>query len=219
MNSKNYVKEKFRDFILKFKHPCIMAKSVFMMENYDLNVYSEMDSDETGLKILLDLDHFIDNYDFNSNTFKSFIAVFPNNSFLSEIDFENKLWKSLNRISDLDGSDWDSTVNSDPESSNFSFSLRGRAFYIVGLHPESSRIARQAPYPAIVFNLHLQFEKLRDMGTFDSIKKRIRARDKKLQGFINPVLRDFGNDTETKQYSGRLVEDNWKCPFQFNGKS
>ena len=51
------------------------------------------------------------------------------------------------------------------------------------------------------------------MGVYDKVKKRIRSRDKELQGSINPVLRDFGTDSETKQYSGREVESNWKYPF------
>ena len=51
------------------------------------------------------------------------------------------------------------------------------------------------------------------MGTYKKVKKRIRRRDKKLQGYINPVLKDFGTDTETRQYSGRNVEEDWKCPF------
>ena len=112
-----------------------------------------------------------------------------------------------------DDCEWDPNVSNDPESPNFSFSIKGKAFYIVGLHPKSSRMARQSPYPTVVFNLHWQFEKLREMGTYKKVKKRIRRRDKKLQGYINPVLKDFGTDTETRQYSGRNVEEDWKCPF------
>lgn len=52
------------------------------------------------------------------------------------------------------------------------------------------------------------------MGKYTTVKKRIRKRDKKLQGTINPVLKDFGKDSEAKQYSGRSVGNDWKCPFQ-----
>jgi hypothetical protein len=36
----------------------------------------------------------------------------------------------------------------------------------------------------------------------------------RLQGSINPNLSDFGVHSEARQYSGRAVEDAWKCPFR-----
>ena len=122
----------------------------------------------------------------------------------------------LQRLHNNDDEDWDESVSPDPNDSDFSFSVKGKAFYIIGMHPNSSRLARQAPYCTVVFNLHWQFEKLREMGTYQKVKERIRKRDKALQGTINPILRDFGTDSETKQYSGREVEANWKCPFHQN---
>jgi FPC/CPF motif-containing protein YcgG len=91
--------------------------------------------------------------------------------------------------------------------------LIGKAFYVVGMHPNSSRIARQSPFPTIVFNLHWQFEKLRQMGSYETVRDRIRERDEELQGSMNPMLSDFGKGSEAKQYSGKKVDDNWKCPF------
>ncbi|MBP1839488.1 guanitoxin biosynthesis heme-dependent pre-guanitoxin N-hydroxylase GntA [Formosa algae] len=206
----------YRNFILKKKHPCVMAKSVFMMNDYHLHTYKSMSEDESIKNILNDLDSFINQYDFHTNTFQSFMAVFPYQQFDSEIEFETALWKTLQKLYNLDDCEWDDSVSDNPEDSNFSFSLKGKAFYIVGLHPNSSRLARQSPYPTIVFNLHWQFEKLRDMGTYKKVKKRIRKRDRKLQGHINPVLKDFGKDSETKQYSGRQVDASWTCPFHKN---
>ena len=205
------IAHEYEAFILEKKHPCVMAKTVFLTENYHLNVYNTMDNDSKN--ILRDIARFIDQYDFESNSFESFIAVFPNAYFNTEEDFENALWNTLQSLHNEDDSPWDPSVSSDPNDSNFSFSLKGKAFYIVGLHPKSSRLARQSPYPTIVFNLHEQFEKLREMGSYKKVKKRIRKRDKKLQGHINPVLKDFGKDSETKQYSGRHVNDQWTCPF------
>src|SRR5690554_892041 len=207
------IEKEYKDFILKRKHPCVMAKTVFMMDKYHLHSYDNYQDDECLLSLLQDLENYIGNYDFESNEFESFLAVFPNLNINSEIQFENTLWRILQRLHELDNQNWDETVNKDPDDPNFSFSLKGRAFYIVGLHPKSSRIARQSPYPTLVFNLHWQFEKLREMGTYQKVKSTIRKRDKKLQGTINPVLKDFGDDTETKQYSSRQVEKEWKCPF------
>ncbi|CAM3480757.1 guanitoxin biosynthesis heme-dependent pre-guanitoxin N-hydroxylase GntA [Aequorivita lipolytica] len=206
----------FKDFILKKSHPCIMAQTVFKMDEYSIKEYNSLGSKETAAEILKDLRNYIDKYDFTSNNFETFIAIFPSENFEDEITFEKALWSQLKTINELDSTPWDSSVANDPTSTKFSFSILGTAFYIVGLHPNSSRKARQAPYPALVFNLHLQFEKLREMGTYQRVKNRIRKRDIKLQGSVNPVLKDFGEASEALQYSGRNVGENWKCPFHQN---
>jgi len=207
------VEKNFKDFIIKRKHPCVMAQTVFSFENYHIKVYDDMTSAEVIRPILSDIETYIANYDFDSNDFESLIVCFKQNHFKTEKAFEDALWQLLQRLHDADDTKWDPQVSKDPNDPNFSFSLKGKAFYIVGLHPNSSRIARQAPYCTLVFNLHWQFEKLREMGAYQRVKQRIRKRDKKLQGHLNPVLRDFGKESETKQYSGRAVENDWKCPF------
>ncbi|GGG56692.1 guanitoxin biosynthesis heme-dependent pre-guanitoxin N-hydroxylase GntA [Bizionia arctica] len=210
---KKSIELEYKNFILEKKHPCIMAKTLFMMEDYHLNIYESLENDIDLKKLLHDLEVYINQYDFDSNKFESFIAVFKNSNYNTEMAFEKAMWNGLQKLHELDDCEWDSTVSKKPDDPNFSFSLKGKAFYIVGLHPNSSRLARQSPYTTLVFNMHWQFERLREMKTYKSIKKRIRKRDKKLQGHINPVLEDFGKDSETKQYSGRHVEQNWKCPF------
>lgn len=207
------IENEYKSFILNDDHPCIMAKTLFKMEKYHLKVYDSMEEISVLQKMVQDVTDYVDQYNFQRNSFESFIAVFPTNAFNDEISFEKALWKTLQTLSNLDSAEWDQKVSDDPEDLNFSFSLGGKAFYIVGLHPKSSRIARQSPYPTLVFNLHHQFDKLREIGTYHAVRDTIRKNDAKLQGHINPVLRDFGDDSETKQYSGRQVEANWKCPF------
>ncbi|MEP5253808.1 MAG: guanitoxin biosynthesis heme-dependent pre-guanitoxin N-hydroxylase GntA [Winogradskyella arenosi] len=212
------IDDAYKDFILTQKHPCVMAKTLFMTDNYHLNVYRSSNQTEELKTLINDLEAFIEQYDFESQTYESFLAVFPFEHYESELDFETRLWKTLQQLHELDDCPWDASVSDDPEDPTFSFSLKGHAFYIVGLHPNSSRMARQSPYPTLVFNLHAQFEQLRAMGSYKKVKKRIRKRDKKLQGHINPVLKDFGKASETKQYSGRAVYAAWKCPFHKTSK-
>ncbi len=207
------LEEQYRNFILEREHPCIMAKSVIKMNHHRLHAYGSMHDPAELKKLLADLEAYLQSYDSNSNKFQSFLASFPAESFENEIDFENNLWQTLQQLHELDDQPWDPAVSSDPESADFSFSLKGTAFYVVGMHPKSSRLARQAPYPTLVFNLHGQFEKLRGMGTYETVRDTIRKNDEALQGSINPVLQDFGEESETRQYSGRHVEAAWKCPF------
>lgn len=207
------LKKEFESFILDKDHPCIMAKTVFTMEEVVLRSYSDLGSTGNAKKLLSDLEKYISNYDFESNDFKTFLAVFPDSPDYSEIEFEKVLWKQLENLKKVDDKAWDPEVSSDPADKHFSFSLGGKAFYIVGMHPGASRKARQSPYPAIAFNLHWQFEKLREMGSYETVRDKIRERDKELQGSINPVLEDFGSHSEARQYSGREVGKDWKCPF------
>lgn len=209
----NTIDRDIQAFVVDGAHPCIMAKSVFKMKNYDLHAYDDM-HEETQIKDLLaDLQNYLRDTDRDSMNFRSFVAVFPNNKFCDEISFENALWSTLQKLHEADEMPWDDSVSTNPDDAEFSFSLLGKAFYVIGLHPKSSRMARQAPYTTLVFNLHQQFEKLREIGTYQNVRDMIRKNDEKLQGSINPVLKDFGDDSESRQYSGRNVESNWKCPF------
>ncbi|MDH6170045.1 FPC/CPF motif-containing protein YcgG [Variovorax boronicumulans] len=145
----------------------------------------------------------------------SFIAMF-NDTGMDEKEFEEALWEQLQMLHEYDerqGFAWNHDVSQDPAQNDFSFSVGGRAYFVVGMHPRASRLARRSPVPCLVFNFHEQFETLKASGKYQSMQKAIRARDVALQGSINPVLSRFGEASEARQYSGRYVEDAWKCPF------
>jgi len=88
------------------------------------------------------------------------------------------------------------------------------AFFIVGLHPRASRPARRFERPVLVFNLHDQFEQLREQGRYERMRAKIIERDVALAGSPNPMLARHGTISEARQYSGRNVaEAGWVCPF------
>lgn len=205
--------EEFEEFILHRDHPCIMAQSVFSTKNLDLKSYSSFGTRETAAELLRDLKEYLNSYDEGNDLVFTFIAVFKGRRAYTEEEFEQLLWQQLQYLHEADDKPWDKEVDSDPASPDFSFSLGGKAFYMVGMHPNSSRKARQAPYPSIAFNLHQQFENLRNKGRYEQVQQRIRERDIELQGDVNPMLQDFHEGSEARQYSGRKVGDEWKCPF------
>ena len=49
---------------------------------------------------------------------------------------------ALHALDVVQGNKWDASVSSDTQSSDFSFSLGGRAFFVVGSHPNASRLSR-----------------------------------------------------------------------------
>lgn len=210
------IQQELEEFILRENHPCLMARSVIDSGRFAFGLYQAIGSQKSAPGIHYDLCQFVEkNYQADSKNFFSFIAVFKDSEVLSEKQFEARLWQQLQHLYEEDAPlyDWDPKVSPDPNDPQFSFSLFGRAFFIVGLHPGSSRLARKFAYPAIVFNLHEQFEVLRKMERFDLVRDKIRSRDQQLQGSINPMLNDYGSISEARQYSGRKVKDNWKCPF------
>lgn len=148
----------------------------------------------------------------------SFAATFSGAGF-DEAQFESLIWRRIQQLHNEDNRHfaWDPSVSADPADNNFSLSIAGRAFFVVGLHPRASRIARRAPLPCLVFNFHDQFLKLKESARFGRMQSAIRARDIELQGFLNPVLASFGDASEARQYSGRFVEKNWVCPFRQSG--
>tara|TARA_R110002124_G_scaffold254044_2_gene419467 strand:- start:4525 stop:4803 length:279 start_codon:yes stop_codon:yes gene_type:complete len=67
----------FEDFILEKNHPCVMAQTVFKQDDFEIHEYDNFSSLETAEKIFSDIQKYLNEYDFKSNNFRTFIAVFP----------------------------------------------------------------------------------------------------------------------------------------------
>ncbi|MDG3582280.1 guanitoxin biosynthesis heme-dependent pre-guanitoxin N-hydroxylase GntA [Galbibacter pacificus] len=216
MNSINLPKDKIvrniQDFIVHKDHSCLMARSV--MASNSLRTVILLNSSINEIKKLyLTIEQNRLNDSPDPNSFSTIIAVFPEINISDAILFEDFLWEVLYKLNSMDKYDWDPSVSKKLQDNNYSFSIAGTAFYVVGMFPNSPRKARRMPYVSLAFNLHRQFERLRKMGAYEQVKKRIRNRDKNLQGDINPMLEDFGESSEARQYSGRMVKGQWKCPY------
>jgi FPC/CPF motif-containing protein YcgG len=207
------INEEFVRRIDATEYPCVGAKSALHTNQYRLGSYGKMGEHDTTLRLGEDLKTYIQETLASDSKYMTMVAAFED-EVTSEIDFEQKLWKQLQALHDMDGdAPWDPSVSNDPDDPNFSFSFNGSAFFVVGLHPHASRKARKFDQPAMAFNLHHQFEKLRESGVYDKMKKVIREREIAFDGEINPMLTDHGNGLEAPQYSGRKVDSSWKCPF------
>ncbi|HZM80842.1 MAG TPA: guanitoxin biosynthesis heme-dependent pre-guanitoxin N-hydroxylase GntA [Candidatus Limnocylindrales bacterium] len=208
----------FKAIALSKAFACVAGAAAVRADNYRFLTYDELGSSESTGKLAVDLRDFIADFPLSPDRFASFIASFKGPSGLSAIDFEKHLWGTLQCLHDLDEIDWDPTVSSDPQDVKFSFSFHGRSFFVVGMHPASPRWTRRLAWPTLVFNAHAQFEELRRMGRFESLQRTIRRRDSRLQGSPNPALTDYGMQSEAKQYGGRVVEPDWKCPLVVRSK-
>lgn len=196
------------------EYPCLGARSVFRRERARVLVLEDMADlrPHGSLQVLSEqLGHFAAEFASGADL-ASLVTVFRSPLLSSEEEFEASLWGVLRELTRRDQEPWSPGTSPDPASPHFSFSHRGTAFFVVGLHPHASRIARRAPLPTMVFNLHAQFERLRADGGFERMRDAIRRRDIALNGDLNPMVSDHGEASEARQYSGRVVADDWQPP-------
>lgn len=195
--------------------PCIGAKAAVNGNCYRFGFYDRMNEARSTETLAHDLWNYARELPTFHTDYATFIATFAAPQTTGENGFEKLLWAQLQSLHELDRRHyaWDASVSSDPEDADFSFSFAETAFFVVGLHPASSRLSRRFKWVTLVFNSHAQFERLRQSNQYERIQQTIRARDLKLQGSLNPNLSNFGERSEARQYSGRAVDENWKCPF------
>lgn len=199
--------------ILGPEYPCLGARSVFKRERATVVLHDDLEAPETARTLLEQLREYAATVD-PEEGFVSFVAGFRGPEVRDEKHFEEMLWGLLQRLHDVDEQPWAPEVSADPNDPHFAFSVAGTPFFIVGLHPKASREARRMPLPVLVFNLHEQFESLREEGGFERMRDTIRRRDEELQGSINPMVSDHGETSEARQYSGRKLEKAWEAPFE-----
>jgi len=204
----------FRCFIRSQSFSCVAAKAAIQTGGYRFGYYRALADLDVTQGLARDLCAFTAEYDHIAAHYKTFVAAFDGDV-RDELQFEQQLWKQLKQLHAVDVKRFEPApgYSTNPEDPTFAFSFAGWAFFVVGMHPHSSRTTRRFSKPALVFNAHRQFAALRATGQFERLQKLIRARESALQGSLNPNLAEFGERSEARQYSGREVCESWRCPF------
>ena len=208
----------YKSFLDRKEYPCIAAKAALQKQQVRIFVADHMACPKDDRAILDFMYNFVDEYRSSKDFFHSAAVIFKGPEMPLEEDFESMLFQRLQSLANIGSKEYayDKRVSSDPNSKDFSFSIKEEAFYIIGLHPNSSREARKFRYPTIVFNPHQQFEILRATERYDKMKKIVRKLDTAYSGSVNPMLQDFGSAPEVFQYSGRKLDRSWECPLKIN---
>jgi uncharacterized protein len=209
--------DRFRNLIHQTDFPCVGAKSALAKGTLDVLVARDIRSNWDDRRIYEGITRVVRAYRRDRALFQSFAVIFEGPVDLDEKTFEHHLWARAESLTNKDawlGAPRDARVSSDPADPHFSLSFGEEAFFIVGLHPAASRVARRFECPVLVFNLHDQFEQLREQGRYEKMRSKIIERDVALAGSPNPMLARHGTISEARQYSGRnVVESEWVCPF------
>jgi uncharacterized protein len=214
LNDPHPLQNELRHFIANPQFPCVGAKSAMARGV----VARAMTSAWDDLAVHRALMSFVASYRRDTALFQSFAVIFETPRTLDERQFERQLWHRLQSLSDKDkwlGQPHNRTVSHDPANPHFGMSFAGEAFFVVGLHPHASRKARRFRAPTMVFNLRAQFDQLRAEGRYEKMRATILDRDVRFSGSINPMLARHGESSEARQYSGRVVGDDWRCPFHY----
>lgn len=213
-------KNSFSAFIERADYPCVGAKAAQSRRAIEYKVAGDIESSADDIEITKALQEFAVRGPADA-LFSTCVVGFVKSRKMSECDFETALWLRLQALHDLDqvNFSWDPLVSNDPQSPKFSVSIGGKGFYVVGVHPKASRMARRFEFAALVFNLHSQFEQLRADGRYSLLTASIAKRDIALCGTSNPMLARHGESSEARQYSGRHTRADWRCPFHVTEKS
>lgn len=195
-------------------YPCIPAVKSFVQGQYLVGTYENYGSGMSAAQMARDLRFYRRRQKSTSSPFLSFWAVYNHDVALDEKENERRLWAELSYLSAHDPKPWAPGHSSDPSNPRFCFSFDEEAFFVVALHPHSSRFARRFPRPAIVFNLMSQFDDLIKTGRYAAVVKGNRQRELKFQGHLNPMVERYGDKWEAIQFSGRSNSPDWTCPFQ-----
>lgn len=206
-----------RERIAEAAFPCVGAKSALAKGTLKILPCYSLISNWDDLRIHQMLLKWAADYRASPEGLRSLAVVFEGPVTLNEADFELAMWDRIQSFADKDhwlGQPYDHRVSPDPNDPHFSLSFGGEAFFVVGLHPNASRPARRFPSPTLIFNLHDQFEQLREEGKYERMREKILQRDRQIAGDINPMLARHGEASEARQYSGRQVPPDWRCPFR-----
>lgn len=207
----------FRAWVLDGRFPCLGASSAVRHGDYILHTCPPLGTEAGAQACLHALDETIAAFPVDSHPVTILVAVFDGPWDVDENKFEEMLWLHLNflreqtPLASMSGSA--PLAGRDFEDPGFAFA--DRDFFIVGMHPRASRIARRFRWPTLVFNALTHSQKLRDDGHYDLMRDRIRNRDLRLQGTLNPTL----DLPQLAQFSGRAVGSDWRCPLAKGGIS
>jgi len=206
---------KYKALLAAKDFPCIAARAALLKDQLTYMVAGHLACPLADNAILDFIYSFVEDYRKSSLPYHSAVVIFKHPLEIDEKVFDQFMWQRLQSLADKDSLRYhnDKRVSAEPWSAHFSFSLKEEAFFIIGMHANSSRAARRFMFPTLVFNPHQQFTELRELNRYDKMKQVVRKRDIAFSGSINPTLEDFDEASEVYQYSGLKHDEHWKCPL------
>lgn len=204
-------------FVAQPGYPCFAALKAVKGGEMRWGHYGRLGYGQARQSLRRDLKSYLQEVQKSGSSYLTFWAAFEEER-MNEAQFEKRLWDELSLLGGSPA-EWAGSPT-DPADKGFGFYLEGQQLFVVGLFDQSSRRGRRFRWPSLVFNAFSQFERLKREGLFEGMVRRIRERDLRFHGNVNPMAQKYGEKWETIQFSGRDNSPSWKCPFQFlHGKA
>jgi uncharacterized protein len=208
------IERQLRCLVLETPFPCLGARSAFRSGSYLFNVHTDLRTEQGLRSVAADLRHFAGVRQQMGN-FYTYIASFLEPARIdSESRWDEVVWDFLQRLHGIDEDSWDPRWSKDPDQYDFALSFAGLGQLVVALYPGASRYARRFAWPTLVFNPPEQDRaNFPDDESFLRFQNKIRARDARLQGSVNPSLPPTLDDPQAPGFSGMPVDGSWHCPL------
>ncbi|MFC9825372.1 guanitoxin biosynthesis heme-dependent pre-guanitoxin N-hydroxylase GntA [Streptomyces erythrochromogenes] len=204
---------RFRELLLGGSYPCLGGVGAVRRGDYRLHRHPPLGSAAAVAQCTANLTDLLRDFPVEACPVAVMVAVFDGPADLDEAAFETLMWTQLDGMRQTAGPPLPDLAGRDDNDPAFGFG--DRDFFVVGLGPSASRHARMFLWPTLVFNALTHSVQLHSEGRHNRMRDRIRARDIRLQGNLNPNLAR----SSLAQFSGRDVGDNWSCPAGFAGSA
>jgi FPC/CPF motif-containing protein YcgG len=221
IKSDETIRQDIRKLLGEKFYPCVAAVQSRAKNDFVVETCEGFGTGKSRGQIRSAVLNFLEAWKRTRSTTLSLWIAYPNDKTNSEVAFEKAMWDELSSLTSVEEreSDWASGWSQNPNDRNFTLCIGGHAFFVVGLHEQSSRKGRRFPYPALIFNVYDQFRDLQAQGAYDPMVAKNRQRDVRFNGDVNPMSETWGDTWETIQFSGRKNSSEWKCPFHFKSKA
>ncbi|MEU3181145.1 guanitoxin biosynthesis heme-dependent pre-guanitoxin N-hydroxylase GntA [Streptomyces albidoflavus] len=212
---REFVERQLRAVVLDGPFPCLGARSAFRDDSYLFNVLPDLDDPSAAAHVLADLRHFAEVRLRMGDLYTYVVCFLEPRAVTDEAAWDRRLWAFLQSLHDLDDAPWDGRFATDPHDADFALSLAGLGQLVVTLYPGAWRYARRFAWTTLVFNPPEQ-----DRANFPTdeqflrFQNKIRERDARLQGEVNPSLPATLDNPQAPGFSGaRVNPDSWRCPL------
>ena len=132
--------EDYFTFLANKEFPCVAARAALNRDHIRVFVADHMACPKDDMSIIDFMYSFVDEFKNSTDLFYSAVVIFRGPDIFDEQMFDQLLWQRLQSLANIDAQEYnyDKRVSSDPNSKDFSFSIKEEAFYIIGLHPASN---------------------------------------------------------------------------------
>ncbi|MFB9906727.1 guanitoxin biosynthesis heme-dependent pre-guanitoxin N-hydroxylase GntA [Allokutzneria oryzae] len=212
---KSDAQAELEEFISSKNFSCLGARAAVKRGSITHGHYRRLGDEQSALENHRDLLRYAIGLDqkLSDKSFMTFVATFDEPGLVDEDEYERLIWKHLQIMHDIDSEDHglDPGSSSDPNEPNFGFHTGGHAFFVVGMHPGSSRATRRFSKAAMAFNSNKQFMMLGEK--FFSMQDRIRKTELTNNGSVNPSFVTYEYQQPARHFSGRFTAADWECPY------